>query len=97
MKWLLATIIVTAAGCGPATRTDSSSAIVVWRERVATREAWTNVSDVPWMFRRISRAPAVGPFYVLISSSGRFCPVDPSKWNEVHNGVLFECAWQWPS
>ena len=99
MKALLASLLLVVGGCGPAVQNAATSAdgLVVWRERVVKREAWLDVSEVPWTLRRVSRDPGMGGFYILLSSSGRFCPVDERIWNEIPNGSYFTCAWQWAS
>ena len=99
MKYLLAIVLLIVGGCGPAVQNAerSGGALVVWRERVVTREVWLDVDDAPWAFRRVSRDPGMGGLYILLSSSGRFCPVDARTWNEVHDGAYFTCAWQWSS
>jgi hypothetical protein len=98
MKYLLAMVLLI-GGCGPAAENAETSAgtLVVWRERVVTREAWLDVRDAPWSVRRVSRDPGIGGLYILVSSSRRFCPVDARTWNEVHDGAYYACAWQWMS
>jgi hypothetical protein len=97
MKSLLTIVLLIVSGCGPAAQNaeTSAGALVVWRERVVSREAWLDVGDAPWSVRRVSRDPGMGGFYILVSSSGRFCPVDARTWNEVQDGAYFTCAWRW--
>ena len=99
MNSRLAMVLLVVTGCVPAAHSAATSAgaLVVWKERVLSREAWLDIKDAPWRFRRVSRDPGMDGFYILVSSSGRFCPVDPRTWNEVHEGAFFTCAWRWTS
>ena len=97
MKSLLAGVVLVIGACGPAARTAPRGGLVAWKERVVAREAWTSITDAPWIFRHVARDAGMASLYVLLSSSGRFCPVDLRTWNEAHDGALFECVWQWPS
>ena len=65
-------------------------------ERVADHAAWLDIKDVPSKYRTVGDAPIVGPYYILISASGRYCPVDERTYAHVNDDHAFACAWRHP-
>lgn len=63
-------------------------------ERVADRAEWLDINLAPLRFRRISEDPQVGPWKILISNEGHYCPVDDSTFVKVLNGERYPCQWR---
>jgi hypothetical protein len=63
-------------------------------ERVAERAEWLDINLAPLRFRRVSEDPQAGPWKILISTEGHYCPVDDSTFVKVLNGERYPCEWR---
>ncbi len=90
MKRLLF-ILLCVAACGP---THMGPGVLV-EERVAVRLVWYDLHEVPAPYA-ISSQMMVPPYYILLSESGRFCPVSEAVYREAVEGRVWACRWHTP-
>jgi hypothetical protein len=66
------------------------------RERVVSRGSWLDLQDVPPAYRSPGRTPLIGPYYVLISYSRRYCVVDAITFARAQDDQFWTCEWHYP-
>lgn len=63
-------------------------------ETVTGRLAWLDPSLVPSEYRLLATTPYVGPYYVLVSQSGRYCAVTDVVYVIVQDNQRWACDWR---
>jgi hypothetical protein len=84
-------VLLFLAACGPV----RSGPGVLVEERVALRLVWYDFHEVPARYA-ISSEMVAPPYYVLLSESGRFCPVSEAVYREAVEGLVWPCRWHTP-
>lgn len=87
----LLSVLLFLAACGPAHMGPG----VLVEERVALRLVWYDLHEVPAAYV-ISSETMVPPYYLLLSESGRFCPVSEAVYREAVEGRVWPCRWHTP-
>lgn len=64
------------------------------RERVAGRAQWIDIQFAPVAYRHIGTDPLAGPWKILLSEAGHYCPVADSTYVMVQDGELYPCSWR---
>lgn len=88
--------LVACAACTGASRPASPNPLAVSRERAVSWRYWLDVQNAPPAYRSASRAPLVGPYYVLISYSRRYCVVDVIAFARAQDDHFWTCEWHYP-
>jgi hypothetical protein len=63
-------------------------------ETVTGRMSWIDVSLVPKPYRHLSTLPFFGPYFILVSSAGRYCVVSDVVFASVRDHDRWACSWQ---
>jgi|SRR5690242_14522471 hypothetical protein len=63
-------------------------------ETVARRLQWVDAHEVPPQFLRVTSAPYVGPYFILISPSGHYCVVTREVYFSVQVNQRWACDWR---
>jgi hypothetical protein len=67
---------------------------LIVEETVAVRMQWVNAREVPPQFLRVTSAPYVGPYYILVSPSGHYCAVTREVYFSVQVNQRWACDWR---
>lgn len=82
-------------GCtGHSQRAPKLGPLSLPEERVAGRGEWLDIGLAPVAYRHVGTDPQAGPWRILVSQLGHYCPVDDSTYVIVQDGTLFPCAWR---
>jgi len=93
LKHLLPLAIL--AGCaGHSPGAAKPNGLALPEERVAGRGEWLDIQLAPVAYRHIGTDPQAGPWKILVSEIGHYCPVADSTYVIVQDGTLFPCAWR---
>lgn len=94
-QWLWLLVPPFLVTCAPAVTTRPANRVEV-TDRIAGRQAWIDMTMVPERLR-VPGMDVFGGYYVLYSTTGRFCVVNAADWSAgPADGEYYACRWRDP-